>query len=49
MFAQKNSKKLAFLTQNKTKLCKNLIIYIGLKKTPILLLKIAENRRKMGS
>jgi hypothetical protein len=40
------AKKLAFFAQNKAKLCKNLIIILVLRKTPIFrrkLAKIAEN------
>jgi hypothetical protein len=47
IFSPKNSaKKLAFLTQNKGKLCKILIITLVLRKTPFIcqkLSKIAEN------
>jgi hypothetical protein len=47
IFSPKQSaKKLAFLTQNKAKLCKNLIITLISEKTPIFcrkLAKIAEN------
>jgi hypothetical protein len=48
IFLPKNSaKKLAFLTQNKAKLCKNLIITLVLRKTPIFLPKMVKNRRKL--
>jgi hypothetical protein len=44
IFLLKNSaKKLAFLTQNKAKLCKNWF----LRKTPIFLPKIGKNRSKL--
>jgi hypothetical protein len=36
-------KKLAFLTQNKAKLCKNLILTLVLEKTPIISPKITDN------
>jgi hypothetical protein len=46
IFAKKTVKHLAFLSQNKAKVCKNLIITLVIEKTPIFcrkLLKIAEN------
>jgi hypothetical protein len=43
MFAEKFCKKLAFLTKNKVKLCKNLIIPLVFEKNAIFL---AENSRK---
>jgi hypothetical protein len=47
IFAKKNCEKLAFLTQNKAKLCKILIIALVFEKNAIFLLKIVENRRKL--
>jgi hypothetical protein len=48
IFSPKNSaKKLAFLTQNKAKLCKNLIITLVLRKTPTFSPKMIKNRRKL--
>jgi hypothetical protein len=48
IFAEKFSKKMAFLTQNKAKFSKNLIITLVFeKKTPIISPKIGENRRKL--
>jgi hypothetical protein len=48
IFSPKNSaKKLAFLAQNKAKLCKNLIITLVFEKNAIFLLKIVANRRKL--
>jgi hypothetical protein len=47
ILAEKFSKKMAFLTQNKAKLCKNLIITLVFDKTPIFSPKIVENRRKL--
>jgi hypothetical protein len=41
------AKKLALLTQNKAKLCKNLIKTLVFEKTPIFSPKIVENRRKL--
>jgi hypothetical protein len=47
IFSQKIAKKLAFLTQNKAKLCKFLIITLDFGKTPIFSPKIGKNRRKL--
>jgi hypothetical protein len=48
IFLPKSSaKKMTFLTQNKAKLCKILIIALVLRKTPIFSPKIVENRRKL--
>jgi hypothetical protein len=48
IFSPKNfAEILAFLTQNKAKLCKNLIITLFLRKTPIFSPKIVKNRRKL--
>jgi hypothetical protein len=47
IFSPKNCKKLAFLTQNKAKLCKILIITLVFEKNAIFLPKIGKNRRKM--
>jgi hypothetical protein len=47
IFAKKFSKKLAFLTQNKAKLCKILIITLVFEKNANFLPKIVENRKKM--
>jgi hypothetical protein len=48
IFSPKNSaKKLAFLTQNKAKLCKILIITLVFEKNAIFSAKIIENRRKL--
>jgi hypothetical protein len=48
IFSPKNSeKKLAFLTQNKGKLCKMLTITLVFEKTAIFSQKIGENRRKL--
>jgi hypothetical protein len=44
VFSQKIGVKMAFLTQNKAKLCKILIITLFFRKTPIVLPKIVENR-----
>jgi hypothetical protein len=41
-FRRKNAKKLAFLTQNKAKLCKFLIITLVFEKTPIFRRKLEE-------
>jgi hypothetical protein len=49
IFAKKIGEKLAFLTRNKAKLCKNLIITLVFDKTPIFSPKIVENRRKLWS
>jgi hypothetical protein len=45
-FRQKIQQKMAFLTQNKAKLCKNLIITLVFEKNAHFLPKIVENRRK---
>jgi hypothetical protein len=42
-----SAKKWAFLTQNKAKLCKILIITLVFEKNANFLPKIAENRRKL--
>jgi hypothetical protein len=47
IFAEKFSKKMAFLTQNKAKLCKILIITLAFVKNANFLLKIDGNRRKL--
>jgi hypothetical protein len=48
IYLPKNSaKKLAFLTQNKAKLCKILIIALIFEKNAIFLPKIVKNRRKL--
>jgi hypothetical protein len=48
IFLPKNSaKKLAFLTHNKGKLCKILIIILVFEKNANFLPKIVENRRKL--
>jgi hypothetical protein len=48
IFSPKNSAtNLAFLTGNKAKLCKNLIITLAFEKTPIFSQKIVKNRRKL--
>jgi hypothetical protein len=47
IFAEKFSKKLALLTQNKAKICKMLIIALGFEKNANFLPKIVENRRKL--
>jgi hypothetical protein len=48
IFSPKNSaKKLAFLTQNKGKLCKIVIITLVFEKNAIFSQKIGENRRKL--
>jgi hypothetical protein len=48
IFSPKNSAKiLAFLTQNKAKLCKILIITLVFEKKENFSLKIVENRRKL--
>jgi hypothetical protein len=49
IFSRKNSaKKLAFLTQNKAKLCKNFDRNIGIReKRQFFLPKIGKNRRKL--
>jgi hypothetical protein len=44
---KKSAKKLAFLTQNKSKLCKILIITLVFEKNAIFLPKIVKNRRKL--
>jgi hypothetical protein len=44
---KKSAKKLAFLTQNKAKLCKNLIITFVLDKNAIFSPKIVKNRIKL--
>jgi hypothetical protein len=49
IFAKKFSKKLAFLTQNKAKLCKILIITLVLEKNAIFSAKIGKNRWKLWS
>jgi hypothetical protein len=49
IFAEKFSKKLAFLTQNEGKFWKNLIITLAFEKKPILSPKIGKNRRKLWS
>jgi hypothetical protein len=46
IFAGKNCEKLAFLTQNKAKLCKIWIMHWFVRKTPFLP-KIGKNRRKL--
>jgi hypothetical protein len=46
MFFQKKGEKLAFLTQSKAKLCKNLIVTVVFEKTPFYppkIVKIVEN------
>jgi hypothetical protein len=47
IFAEKFSKKLAFLTQNKAELCKNLIITLVFEKNAIFSPKIVKNRRNL--
>jgi hypothetical protein len=47
IFAEKFSEKMAFLTQNKAELCKNLIITLVFDKNANFLPKIVENRRKL--
>jgi hypothetical protein len=47
IFAKKISKKIAFLTQNKAKICKILIITLAFEKNANYLPKIVENRRKL--
>jgi hypothetical protein len=48
IFSPKNSaKKLAFLTQNKAKICKILIITLVFEKNANFSPKIVENRRKL--
>jgi hypothetical protein len=48
IFSPKNSaKKLTFLTQNKAKICKILIITLVFEKTPIFSPKIVKNHRKL--
>jgi hypothetical protein len=48
IFSPKNSaKKLSFLTQNKAKVCKILIITLVFEKNGNFLPKIGENRRKL--
>jgi hypothetical protein len=47
IFAKKMAKILAFLTQNKAKLCKNLMITLVFEKSAIFSLKIAKNCRKL--
>jgi hypothetical protein len=44
---KKSAKKLAFLTQNKAKLCKILIIALVFEKNANFLPKNVENRRKL--
>jgi hypothetical protein len=46
-FAKKFSKKMAFLTRIKAKLCQILIITLFLRKNPIFSLKIVKHRRKL--
>jgi hypothetical protein len=46
-FAKKLAKILAFLTQNKAKLCKNLLWHWFLRKTANFVQKIGKNRRKL--
>jgi hypothetical protein len=41
------AKKIAFLTQNKAKLCKNLIITMVFEKNANFVAEIVENRRKL--
>jgi hypothetical protein len=45
--AEKNWEKWAFLTQNKAKLCKNMIITLFFEKNAKFLLQIGKNRRKL--
>jgi hypothetical protein len=47
IIAKKMAKILAFLTQIKAKLCKNLIITLVFEKTPIFSPKIVKNNRKL--
>jgi hypothetical protein len=48
IFSPKNfAKKLAFLTQNKAKLCKNLITTLVFEKNANFSPKIGKNRRKL--
>jgi hypothetical protein len=47
IFAKKSAKKLAFLSQNKAKLCKKIIITLVFEKNAIFSPKIVENRRKL--
>jgi hypothetical protein len=48
IFSPKNSeKKMAFLTQNKAKICNILIITLVFEKNAIFSQKIGENRRKL--
>jgi hypothetical protein len=47
IFDKKFSEKIGVLTQNKAKLCTNLIITLVFEKTPIFSPKIVENRRKL--
>jgi hypothetical protein len=44
---KKSAKKMAFLTQNKAKLCKNLIITLVFEKNVNMSPKIGKNRRKL--
>jgi hypothetical protein len=44
---KKSAKKLAIWTQNKAKLCKNLIITLVFEKTAIFSQKIGKNRTKL--
>jgi hypothetical protein len=44
---ENSAKKMAFLTQNKAKICKILIITLFFEKTPIFSPKIVKNRRKL--
>jgi hypothetical protein len=46
-FCRKNAKKLAFLTQNKAKLCKTLVITLVFEKNANFLPTIVKNRRKL--
>jgi hypothetical protein len=46
-FRKKIGKKVAFLAQNKAKLCKILIITLVFEKNAIFLPKIVKNRRKL--
>jgi hypothetical protein len=49
IFSQKKLQKLAFLTQNKAKLCKFFIITLDFEKNANFLPKIGKNRRKLRS
>jgi hypothetical protein len=48
-FGKKAAKKMAFLAQNKAKVCKILIIMLVFEKNAIFSPKIVENRRKLLS